>query len=194
MTMTLTQKILFDFSPKNGTIVGAILSFIFALVTFVIAPYVLFALVSGGLADISGMIGIDVNEMAESVWPMAESMMKYAVPLVLLSIPVGFYRAGSYARVPFKMLFALYLGSWLWVASQGGIFVIDMPLEIGGSTSALAMGLDIRYIIYVMMMICFVMMFLAFSELGDKRKKYLEALEKKKDKMSKRKMRRLSDG
>ena len=43
-----------------------------------------------------------------------------------------------------------------------------------------------------MIMICFAMMFLALSELGGNRKDYLEALEKKKDSMSKRKARRLS--
>ncbi|MCL2890303.1 MAG: hypothetical protein FWF40_00230 [Methanomassiliicoccaceae archaeon] len=191
--MKLIDDILFDLSPRNGTLAGAILSFLCVLMVFVIAPYILFAFLSGGLPDIGIEFGIDTAEIIDGIWPWIMDMMKYAVPLILLSIPIGFYHAGSYARVPFKMLFALYMGAWLWIASHGGIFDMTLPgFEIFGSTSALTVGLDVKYIVYVMIMICFAMMFVALAELGGNRKKYLETLEKKKDTMSKRKARRLS--
>ena len=133
--MKLIDDILFDLSPKNGSLAGAILSFICVLMVFIIAPYVLFAFISGGLPGIGTEFGIDTSEIAAAIWPWIQDMMKYAIPLLLLSIPIGFYRAGSYARVPFKMLFALYLGSWLWVASHGGIFTMTLPVfEIFGSS------------------------------------------------------------
>ncbi|MCL1984547.1 MAG: hypothetical protein FWG58_04020, partial [Methanomassiliicoccaceae archaeon] len=62
------------------------------------------------------------------------------------------------------------------------------------SVSSVRLSLDIKYIIYVLLIICIARMFLAFAELGGNRKRYLEALEKKKDKMSRRKARRLSSG
>jgi len=191
--MKLKDDILFDLSPKNGSLTRAILTFICVLFIFVIIPYALFLFISGSLPGIGDNLGIDTSDLAEGIWPWVVDMMKYAIPLLLLSIPVGFYRAGSYARVPFKMLFALYLGSWLWVASHGGVFTMTLPVfEIFGGTSTLTIGIDVRYVVYVMIMICFVMMFLALSELGGNRKDYLEALEKKKDLMSKRRARRLS--
>ena len=191
--MKLIKDILFDLSPKNGSLAGAVLSFLCVLMVFVIAPYILFALLSGSLPGIGIEFGIDTEEIIDGIWPWIENMMKYAIPLILLSIPIGFYRAGSYARVPFKMLFALYMGSWLWVASNGGVFSMTLPVfEIFGSTSALTVGLNVTYIIYVMILICFAMVFVALAELGGNRKEYLEALEKKKDAMSKRKARRLS--
>jgi len=191
--MKLIDDILFDMSPKNGSLAGAALSFICVLMVFVITPYILFAFISGSLPGIGIEFGVDTSEVSAGIWSWIMDMMKYAIPLLLLSIPVGFYHAGSYARVPFKMLFALYLGSWLWVASHGGVFTMTFPsVEIFGGSSALTIGIDVRYVVYVMIMICFVMMFLALSELGGNRKDYLEALEKKKDSMSKRKARRLS--
>jgi len=191
--MKLIDEIRFDLSPKNGSLAGALLSFICVLTVFVIAPYILFTFISGRLPGIGIEFGIDTSEIAAGIWPWIMDMMKYAIPLVLLSIPIGFYRAGSYARVPFKMLFALYLGSWLWIASNGGVFDMTLPIsELFGSTSTLTIGIDVKYVVYVMVLICFVMVFLALAELGGDRKDYFEALDKKKDTMSKRKARRLS--
>jgi hypothetical protein len=188
----LIGDLLSDLSPKNGTLIGALLSFICVLMAFVIVPYLLFAFVSGGLSVIGEAFGIDASDITEGIWPWVTDMMKYAIPLLLLSIPVGFYRAGSYARVPFRMLFALYLASWLWIASHGGVFIMTLPsIEMFGGTS-ITIGIDVKYLIYIMIMICFVMVLVALSELGGNRKEYLEALEKKKDTMSKRKARRLS--
>lgn len=190
--MKLIDDLLTDLSPKNGSLLGALLSFIFVLMAFVIIPYLLFAFVSGGLSAIGDAFGIDASDISEGIWPWVTDMMKYAIPLVLLSIPIGFYRAGSYARVPFRMMFALYLASWLWIASHGGVFIVTLPsVEIFGGTS-ITIGIDVKYLIYIMIMICFVMVLVAVSELGGNRKEYLEALEKKKDTMSKRKARRLS--
>ena len=184
--MTLAEDIKFDVSPKNGSLAGALISFFSAVGMFVIIPYVLFMSVSGDLGVING-------DLADGAWDRVMDLIKYAAPLVLLSIPIGFYRAGSYARIPFKIMFALYLGSWIWIASGGGIFSVSFDAAaVMGAASSIFVEIDIKYVIYVMIMICFAMMFLAFSEFGGNRKKYLEAIEKKKDTMSKRKARRLS--
>ncbi|MCL1905330.1 MAG: hypothetical protein FWG19_04330, partial [Methanomassiliicoccaceae archaeon] len=95
-----------------------------------------------------------------------------------------------------RVIFALYLGAWLWVASHGGVFTMTLPDPgtISASISSMELSLDVTYIVYVLIIICIARMFLAFAELGGHRKKYLEALEKKKDTMSRRKARRLSSG
>jgi hypothetical protein len=157
--------------------------FFIAMGVFVIAPYALFLSVTGGLADGTTVFG-DMEVLVNSAWVWVSDIIKYALPLVLLSILIGFYRAGSYARIPLRILFALYLCSWIWAASHGGVFTMTL-------TDA-SIAVDVKYIVYVMMMISFAMIFLAFSEFGGNRKRYLEALEKKKDTMSKRKARRLS--
>jgi hypothetical protein len=185
---------MFDLSPKNGSLVGALISFFITIGVFVVAPYVIFMAASGTISDAGGSVFGSSDVLMNGAWEWVTNLMKYAIPFILLSIPIGFYRAGSYARIPFKIIFALYFGSWLWIASHGGIF--DMTLSdaaiISGSTSTITLNLDIRPVVYVMIMICFAMMFLALSEFGGNRKKYFEALEKKKDTMSKRRARRLS--
>ena len=189
--MTRMEDLKTDLSTKNGSLSGALISFFVALITFVIAPYAVFLFVTGQLdggsiipssiGSLSSGGGIDADEL----WVWVERVITYSFPLVILSLFIGFYRAGSYARIPFRVIFALYTGCWLWIASNGGIFT----LEAGGAT----LGLDIRYIIYVMIMISFAMIFVAFSEFSGNRKKYLEAIEKKKDAMAARKARRLSE-
>ena len=180
--MILIDDIISDMSPKNGSLSGAMIYFFMTVGIFVVAPYAVFVFASGA-GDGMTVFG-SVGGLADGVWGWVTDMMKYSFPLVLLSVFIGFYRAGSYARIPFKILFALYLGSWLWIASHGGVFSF--------STGAGIISLDIRYVAYVLIMICIAMVFLTFSEFGGNRKKYLEALEKKKDTMSERKARRLS--
>jgi len=185
--MTLIEEIRSDMSLKNGSLSGAMLSFFLSLMMFIAVPYAVFVFASGSLDGGITIFG-NVNGLADGVWGWVMNMMKYSVPLILLSVPIGFYRAGSYSRVPFRILFALYLGTWLWIASGGGIF--SFPLT--GDASSAVISLDVRYVAYVIIMISFAMIFLAFSELGGNRKKYLEALDRKRDTMSERKARRLS--
>ncbi|MCL2786503.1 MAG: hypothetical protein FWD81_04710 [Methanomassiliicoccaceae archaeon] len=185
--MTLLDDIRTDMSPKKGTLTGALICFCITIIIFVVIPYALFAVASGSPGGGMTFIG-DADGLEEGVWGWVTDMMKYAFPMVLLSVFIGFYRAGSYARIPFKVLFALYLATWLWIASHGGVFTFQ--LVSGGMTSVIEF--DVRYIAYVLIMISFAMLFLTFSEFGGNRKKYLEALERKKDTMSKRKARRLS--
>jgi len=189
--VTLIDDIRFDLSPRNGWITGAGIYFFVVLTVFVIIPYMVYSFAADGLAatDIS-LFGS--SDLRGGAWTWVSNMMKYAIPLVLLAIPIGFYRAGSYARIPFKIVFSLYLGSWLWVSSHGGVFSAAAGADIGGIASTITLGLDMRYVVYVTLMICFAMMFIAIAEFGGNRQKYFEWLEKKKDTMSRRKARRLS--
>ncbi|MCL2143484.1 MAG: hypothetical protein FWH44_04420 [Methanomassiliicoccaceae archaeon] len=190
--MALIDDIKFDLSPKNGTLGGAAIYFFIVLTVFIIVPYAVYSFVSGSLSGAGGALFGDAD-LRNGVWDWISNMMKYAIPLVLLAIPIGFYRAGSYVRIPFKIIFAIYLGSWLWVASHGGVFSMTVhDTNIMGAISSISVSIDVRYVVYVMMLICFAMVFLAFSEFGGNREKYMKALEKKKDTMSKRKARRLS--
>jgi len=191
--MTLIDDIRFDLSPKNGWLTGAGIYFFIALLFFVIVPYMIYSFAAGGLSS-TGVSFFGVFDLRNAAWGWVSDMLKYAIPLLLLAIPIGFYRAGSYARIPFKILFAVYLGSWLWVASHGGVFSYVMYADAAGEASVITLGLDVRYVVYVALMVCFAMVFVAFAEFGGNRQKYFEALEKKKDTMSRRKARRLSGG
>ena len=178
--MTLLKDIKTDFSPRYGSLLRAITSFIGSMITFVVIPFVVFNFMA------IQMSGAGLNNIMDETWLLVQNMIKFSVPMVLLSIPIGFYRPGSYARVPFKVLSAIYLASWLRMVSNNGILLMEMSEEI-------TVVLDISMITYIVMMIAFAKVFLAFSECGGKRKEYLEKIDKKKDTMAKRKARRLSD-
>jgi len=189
--MTLIDDIRFDLSLKNGSLSGALISFFVSLSIFIILPYAVFTLISGGIVNIGTLS--DPDAVADGILVWISDIMRYALPLILLSVFIGFYRPGSYVRIPLRIMFALYLGSWLWIASHGGVFSSTTDVSfIADIASSVTFEVDVRYIVYVTLMICFAMIFLAFSEFGGNRKKYFEAIERKKDTMSKRKARRLS--
>ncbi|MDR2866312.1 MAG: hypothetical protein LBV13_02780 [Methanomassiliicoccaceae archaeon] len=181
--MTLKEDIISDLSPKNGSLSGALISFFIAIGVFVIFPYIIFILTAGYIDDNIAVLE-DIGPIKGAVWAWVEDIIKYSFPLVILSLFIGFYRAGSYVRIPLKILFALYIGAWLWISSHGGVF--------GFSAGGMTLGLDITHVVYVMVMISFAMIFVAFAEFSGNRKKYLEAIDKKKDTMSRRRARRLS--
>jgi hypothetical protein len=191
--MTMIDDMRFDLSPKNGWLTGAGIYFFIVLLLFVIIPYLVYSFAAGGLSETS-VTFFGVFDLRNTAWDWVSDLLKYAIPLLLLAIPIGFYRAGSYARIPFKIIFAIYLGSWMWVASHGGIFTSTFETEIAGTASLITIGFDVRYVVYVTLFICFAMIFVTFAEFAGNRIKYFEALEKKKDTMSRRKARRLSGG
>ena len=155
---------------KSGALWGLIKEFL----PLLILPIVLFT-VMGWVME-SG----DVNATMEDYKGMIMSAAIFAIPLIILSIPLGYYAKGNSARIAFAFIFPIYTGIWIWLFTNGGNFPVTLPpMSIGSLTlSSMEIVLNIRTILYIVMVICFLKGLLAFTEYSKNREKFQEKLKK----------------
>ena len=171
-----------DFSLKCGSFGSAFCSLCVAVVTYIVLPLSIIALIDGVGADLSaaiaGTTGIDFGQILLEIKPYLDMLMLYSIPLIFLSIPIGFYPAGNYARIPFKVISALYLAALLLMFTNGGFLSITIDASGMGVPGLTSVGLDlqIQAIIYILALISAAKGFLAFAEFSSNRKDYLEEL------------------
>lgn len=177
-----------DFSFDNGDLNRAFLSFTVAFLLFVIVPLSIYAVVDGTVnqAILSNSINPqDIEEvriLMTSFWTYLSRFVSYSVPLLILSIPIGFYPAGNYAKIPFRVLAALYMIVLVIILTNGGHVAITLfnVISTGQFTiNALSSEFIIKPIIYIVSIICITKACLAFAEFSGSRKKYLEHLSEK---------------
>lgn len=163
------------------------------IVTFILIPLSIFALMEGIMtyASGSGLGMFDPDMLDQLVGVTQETLeraIKYSIPFLVIAIPMGFYARGNIAKVPFRLIWAVYMMIWMWMILQGGVFTTAMH-DIGIETiniSTISIALDLTFIIYITLMVCVTKGFLAFSEYGSYHKEYVEELEERKEKKEKK--------
>lgn len=172
-----------DFSPRCGSWTGSVYSFCKAIAGYIILPLAFIALINGIGPEISAAAGssIDFGPVLIEFGGYLSRYMVYAIPLIFLAILIGYYPPGSYARIPFKFLSAIYLAIMLIMFTDSGHLYVHMDGSSFGDLgiSAMDMTLDVVAIIYLLSFIAFIKGFLAFTEFVDNRKSYLENLAEK---------------
>ena len=179
-----------DFSPKCMSFGGAFLSLSIAIFTYILLPLSGISLLTAIGPEITAAMGedtIDFSMLLDQIAMYLRNLMVYSIPLIVLSIFVGLYEKGSYARIPFKFVSCLYLAVVLLMFTKGGM----LDLTIDGSTLGPEIGdivivLEIKAFIYILAIISALKGFLAFAEFSDNRKKYLERSAKKFNKKDKK--------
>ena len=167
-----------EFSPKCMSFSGAFFSLSRSVVTYIILPLAAIALISGIGAELTANAGsesLDFGQMLDQFNVYLRNLMIYSIPLIILSIFVGLYEKGSYARIPFRLVYCLYLAVMLLMFTKGGH--MDMTIDgsaLGGGLDSVTIVLNIEAVIYILAIISALKGFLAFAEFSDNRKKYLE--------------------
>lgn len=184
-----------DFSLKCGSWTGSFLYLCRSITVYILMPLAMIALIRGIGPHLTTMIGgaINISSLFEQFVEYFNRYILYSIPLIFLSIFIGYYPAGNYARIPFKFLSAVYLAIMLLMFTDGGHLAVTLDGEALASTgiTGIDLTLDIVGVIYILAIISFVRGFLAFTEFSDNRKDYLEKLAKKfnkKDKKNKNSM------
>ena len=171
-----------DFSLKCGSFGSAFCNLCCAITVYILLPLSLISLIDGIGTDLSaalaGSSGIDFGQVLIQLRPYLDMLMMYSIPLVILSIPIGFYPAGNYARIPFKLVSALYLAALLLMFTNGGFLSVSIDASAMGVPGLSTVGLDlqIQAIIYILALISVARGFLAFAEFSSNRKDYLKEL------------------
>lgn len=167
-----------DFSPKCMCFGGAFKSVAVVVTCYLLLPLSAISLIEGigpALSAATSSGSVDFGELLLGFTVYFRNLMIYSIPLIFISAFVGLYEPGSYARIPFKFLYSLYLAAVLLMFSQGGY----MNVTIDGSSISpdiveISLGLEIKGVIYILAIISALKGFLAFAEFTDNRKKYLE--------------------
>ena len=172
-----------EFSLRYAVPGGAFLSFSVTLFTLILLPLSLFALINGlvanmGTEGIGGIPPEQMQQILDELWLYVRKLIRYAIPLLIIAIPMGLYRAGSYAKIPFRFLFAIYSVIIVIALTDGGMIqvAIDLPMEMGSEFSVedMVITLDITVFIYITMLIGTAGAFLAFTEFASGRKDFME--------------------
>ena len=172
-----------EFSLRYAVPGGAFLSFSVTLFTLILLPLSLFALINGlvanmGTEGIGGMPPEQMQQILDELWLYVRKLIRYAIPLLIIAIPMGLYRAGSYAKIPFRFLFAIYSVIIIIGLTDGGMvdIALDLPIDAGSEFSIenIVITLDITVFIYITMLIGTAGAFLAFTEFASNRKDFME--------------------
>ena len=191
-----------DFAFSAGDIGGAFYELAKALLIFMIVPLSLYALISGvaNQAIASGTMDpeaiADLNEVMSTLWDYVRRFIRYSIPMLFLAIPVGFYSAGSYAKIPFRILAALYLAVLLIMFTNGGDIFVSLYNVINTEqliVNSVSVNINIAPIIYMMVIICIAKAFLSFAEFAGSREKYLEDYTEKQQKAAEKKAKKLQN-
>ena len=121
-----------EFSPKCMSFGGAFLSVAITVTIYILLPLAGIAFIAGvGSSLTEAMEGsVDFNTILDQFAVYLRSLMIYSIPLIILSVFVGLYEKGSYARIPFKFAYCLYLAAVMLLFTKGG----EMDMFIDGST------------------------------------------------------------
>lgn len=179
-----------DFSPKCMSFGGAFKSLADSITGYILLPLAAISLLGGIGPALTAVIpagSLDFGMLLDGFTVYLRNLMIYSIPLIFLSVFIGLYEPGSYARIPFKFISSIYLAMVLLMFTKGGC----MDVSIDGSGMGVGMGmitmsLEIQAVIYILAVISVIKGFLAFAEFSDNRKKYLKDMAKKFNKKEKK--------
>lgn len=185
--MKLNVTSMNEFSWKNGKPGDAFISFCFTFIGFIILPLSIYSLIAGiGEAAIaSGNPYMDpdqIRNMSANYWAYTRRFISLSGPLIIASIPLGFYPRGSYAKIPFALFFSFYMALVLLIFVNGGVMESSVPGPGGSGRIVLEtvnLKMDVTPIIYIAIMISIARGFLSFAEFAAYRKEYLEWLDER---------------
>lgn len=179
--MGMKEDAVSDFRLRRGSPGGAFLSLCIALVKYIMIPLGLLSLLGSLANGLSSGSGLDFGTVIDQLAVYLDRLMVYAIPLIVLAIPLGFYPKGNYARIPFKLIYGLYLALLLLMFTDGGVLSISLDGSAlsAGEISGVRVDLRIQAVIYILALISVVKAFMAFAEFGSYRKDYLDSLAEK---------------
>lgn len=173
-----------NFSLENGDAGKAFLSLAKTVFVFIFMPLSLYALFTGVVDSASAGGGFlnpgTLDQMKTVIDQLIRKAIKYAIPFLIISVPLGFYPRGNAAKIPFRMAWAFYMAVWIWILAEGGSSTALSGLSLGTvAIDSFRLNLDLTHIMYISLMVCITKGFLAFSEYGSYHEEYLESLESK---------------
>lgn len=180
----------------KGGLFNGIASSLYSALVFMIMPivFILFfiGVINVAVADLGTdlpQVAIDaIDEVIAGMEAFMFNVIVYAIPIVVVAFPLGFFKKGSFLRLLFGLAQVPLIALWLYYITGGGILQVDisgispeaylpegLPLAFA-LTGVLEM--DMSGLFFILMALIFAKGAVHIAEFGGNRGRYLRSKHK----------------
>jgi hypothetical protein len=143
-------------NKETGGVKGAVKYFLKTLIALVIIPLVIFYCIPSIFDAVAGGAAGDISAQVEKLKPYLDKILMFAIPMLIISIPLGYYPRGHKRKAVCRIAYAVAGAAFLWFVTNGGKFDIVMnDFGLGNvSVSSFSIGLDNTTIILILIVLC----------------------------------------
>jgi len=151
---------------RKGGAKGAVAYFLKTFIVFIVLPLAFYYSMPYLFDAVAPGIAGDMKEQVETLWPYIEKLVLCSIPLVVISIPLGYFARGDKRKVPFRIAYGIAAAALVWTVTNGGKFNIAMnDVGLGAvSVSSFSIALNNTTLIMITMLICVLRGFMGILE------------------------------
>lgn len=160
---------------RCGSVWGSVNAVGITFVLYILIPLIIMYMISSLGESIGASADMDLTIFTDEINKYLIRLALYSIPLLFISLFKGYYAPGNRARIPFKVVYSLYVALMLLLVTNFGNFTaaVDMSSIIDGMGDV-SVVLNVGMLIYILAAISAAKAPLAFTEYIDKRKEYQE--------------------
>jgi len=143
-----------DKKPMGG-VAGAIAYFMKTLIVFIVIPLAIFYSLPYLFTAVGG-VPDEMRQQVENLKPYIDTLVMWSIPLVVLSIPIGYFFRGDIWKVPFRIAYGVAAAWMIWMVTHGGRMSLSMKdASLGSVTvSSITIGVNNSILIMVTLTVC----------------------------------------
>jgi hypothetical protein len=143
-------------NKDKGGVKGAVAYFLKTLIVLVILPLAVYYCIPSIFDAVAGGAAGDISAQVEKLKPYIDRILIFAIPLLIISIPLGYYPRGDKRKAVCRMAYAVAGAAFLWFVTDGGKFDLVMnDVGLGDvSASSFSIGLNNTTIILILIVLC----------------------------------------
>ncbi len=180
----------------KGGLFNGIASSLYSALVFIVMPIVVILFMIGVINVAVADLGTDLPEMAVDVIDEVIAGMElfmfnvvvYAIPIILVAFPLGFFKRGSVLRLLSGLAQVPLIALWLYYITNGGVLLVDISnispesfLPEGIPLSFALTGvleMDMSGLFYLLMALILAKGAVHLAEYGGYRSRYLRSKHK----------------
>ena len=145
-------------SDKKGGLAGAITYTLKTAIIFIVIPLVIFYSIPYLFDAVAGGAAGNIDEQMASIKVYINLLIICAIPLVVISFPLGYYARGDKRKIIWRVAYAVAFAALLWIVTHGGRISIGMhDVDLGSvSVSSFTVVLNNTILILVSIAICLI--------------------------------------
>ncbi|MDR0778652.1 MAG: hypothetical protein LBE48_04370 [Methanomassiliicoccaceae archaeon] len=145
-------------NKDKGGVKGAAAYFLKTLIALVILPLAVYYAIPSIFDAVAGGAAGDIAEQVEKLKPYIDRIVIFAIPLLIISIPLGYYPRGDKRKAVCRIAYGAAGAVFLWFVTNGGRFDLAMnDVGLGNvSASSFTIGLNNTTLILIAIVLCLI--------------------------------------